>query len=198
MATKKGPIHSPLFPSSHYYAKKDFQISITAFRQTITHETVLKNNYGITLMYFYGNSGSIIVNSIEYPVQRGALICLGSYHYFQLKPAGKPMPIAQCRLSYDTFLYMAANPYYKLSEINLNIKPLFSLLDEDMSHRTELIIEELIELSDKKRQKNKASVQQNMNTDKKVSGNFLHKSGRTEFYLCMRLMGILQKTYLKE
>ena len=198
MANKKGPIHSPLFPSSHYYARKDYQISITAFRQTVTHETVLKNNYGITLMYFYGDSGSIIVNSVEYPVQRGAFICLGSYHYFKLKPSGQPMNIAQCRLSYDTFLYMAANPYYKLSEINLNRKPLFPLLDEETANSTEPIIEELITLSDKKRLKNKANVHQNMKDDKKVSGNFLHKSGSTEFYLSMRLMGILQKTYLRE
>src|SRR5690625_4516862 len=140
MTSKNNINYQPLFASGDYYSKNKFQFPITEVNQTVTNTTVLKNNNGITLLYFRDGPGSIIVNSKQYPIKKGFLICLGSYHYFQLKPSNKPMELVQCRLSYDTFLYMAANPYYNFSEITLNAQPLTSLLEDDMLERTEIII----------------------------------------------------------
>lgn len=187
----------PFFASGQYYSKKDFQFPITAVNQIVTHTTVLKNNNGITLLFFRNGQGSIIVNSKEYQIQRGILICLGSYHYYQLNPVNGPIEFTQCRLSYDTFIYMAANPYYNLYEINLNIQPLNSLLEGDMLERTEVIIEELIETTNKSRKKDN-TITKDLRQMGSTKDGFLHKSGRTEFFLCMRLIGILQKTYRRK
>lgn len=198
MSSKNNTNYPPLFASGHYYSKKDFKFPITAANLTVTNSTVLKNNDGITLMYFRNGQGTIIVNSKQYPVQRGFLICLGSYHYFQLKTTDSPMELVQCRLSYDTFLYMAANPYYNFSEITLNIKPLTSLLEGDMLERTEIVIEELIDTTSRTRKKDKISTQKDTSQRGSTMDSFVHKSGNKEFFLCMRLIGILQKTYQKD
>lgn len=198
MTSKNNINYPPLFASGHYYSKKDFQFPITAVNQTVAHTTVLKNNDGITLLYFRNGRGTIIVNSRQYPIQRGVLICLGSYHYFQLKPSNGSMELAQCRLSYDTFLYMAANPYYNFSEITLNVQPLTSLLEGDMLERTEIVIEELIDTTSRSRKNDKTNTQKDIDQRGSPMNSFLHKSGKTEFFLCMRLMGILQKTYRKD
>lgn len=188
----------PFFASSQYYSKEEFQFPITAVNQTVNNTTVLKNNNGITLIFFQNGQGSIVINSKEYQIQRGILICLGSYHYYQLKPANGPIELTQCRLSYDTFLYMAANPYYNFYEINLNIKPLTSLLEGDMLERTEIIIKELVDSTNRSRKKDKINTQKYMGQGENIKDRFVHKSGRTEFFLCMRLLGILQKTYLTD
>lgn len=195
MKDKNNISYPPIFASGQYYTKKDFQFSITAVNQTITHPTVLKNNNGITLLYFRNETGTIIVNSRQYPIKRGFLICLGSYHYFQLKPSNKPMELVQCRLSYDTFLYMAANPYYNFSEITLNVQPLTSLLEGDMLDRVEIVIEELIKATSKSRKKGNTK---DITRKESIIDGFMPRSGTTEFFLCMRLMGILQKTNIKD
>lgn len=195
MKDKNNISYPPIFVSGQYYTKKDFQFSITAVNQTITHPTVLKNNNGITLLYFRNETGTIIVNSRQYPIKRGFLICLGSYHYFQLNPSNKPMELVQCRLSYDTFLYMAANPYYNFSEITLNVQPLTSLLEGDMLDRVEIVIEELIKATSKSRKKGNTK---DITQKESIIDGFMPRSGTTEFFLCMRLMGILQKTNIKD
>jgi len=198
MASKNNINYPPLFASGHYYSKTDFKFPITAVNQTVTHTTVLKNNEDITLLYFRNGQGTIIVNSIQYPIQRGILICLGAYHYFQLKPSNGSIELVQCRLSYDTFLYMAANPYYNFSEITLNVQPLTSLLEGDMLERTEIVIEELIDITSRSRKKNKTNAQKDIGQRGSMMDSFPYKSGNTEFFLCMRLMGIMQKTYQKD
>jgi hypothetical protein len=71
---------------------------------------------------------------------------------------------------------MAANPYYKFTEINLGYDPLTSFLDEEMIARTEAAVDELVAETAKQKQ----------------------KSVETSFFLIMRLMGILQKTYARD
>ncbi|WP_028829355.1 hypothetical protein [Proteocatella sphenisci] len=193
--TCKNNNYPPIYASGHYYSKKEFTFPINAVNQTVNNTTVLKNNSGITLIYFRSGEGSIIINSKPYEIKRGMLICLGSYHYFQIKPSNVSIELMQCRLSYDTFLYMAANPYYDFSEITLNPKPLTALLEGEMLERAENIIEELVDTSSKSRKKENCSKYKDLSQSGNISDRFLHKSGNTEFFLCMRLIGILQKTY---
>lgn len=96
--------YPPLFASAKYYSKEDFQFPVTAVSKIVTSQTVLKKNSGITLLYFRDSNGKIVVNTREYPVSRGTLMCLGAYHYFQFLPEDEPMKVEQCRFSYDTFL----------------------------------------------------------------------------------------------
>lgn len=164
----------PLFASAPYYSKKKFQFPTSAVTATVKHTTVLKNNSGITILYFHHGSGRIIVNSREYLIHKGLLMVMGAYHYYQFKPdPGYDLELTMCRLSYDTFLYMAANPYYKLTELTLNIDPLAYLLEGNMLERTEAIVRKLSLASAKHKQ----------------------KGGETEFLLSMKLMGIIQKTH---
>lgn len=163
----------PLFASAPYYSKKEFQFPISAVTAVVKHTTVLKNNSGITILYFHQGCGRIIVNSREYLIHKGLLMVMGAYHYYQFKPDSGDMELTICRLSYDTFLYMAANPYYKLTELTLNVDPLTSLLEGNMLDRTEAIVRKLSLASAKHKQ----------------------KGGETEFLLSMKLMGIIQKTH---
>lgn len=111
MSKKSNVFYPPLFSGADYYSKKDgFRFPVTTIEKSVSKPTVLKNYNGITFFYFRNNAGKIIVNSIEYPVQRGTLMILGAYHYFQIVPdEGKTIEVVKCRLSYDAFLYMAAN-----------------------------------------------------------------------------------------
>lgn len=173
MGKKNNINYLPLFASSPYYSKKEFQFPITAVNKTVANTSVLKNNSGITLLYVRGGQGKIIINTREYPVQRGLLMVLGTYHYYQVQPDEIPLEITKCRLSYDTFLYMAANPYYRLYELRLNVDPISCLLDGRMLIRTEQVLDELVA----------------------VTAKHKHQGGETEFFLCMKLMGIMQKTH---
>lgn len=102
-------------------------------------------------------------------------MCLGAYHYFQIVPdENKTIEVIKCRLSYDAFLYMAANPYYYFAEINLASIPLSSSLEGKMLERTEDLLERFI----------KTTIRHNK------------KGGETEFLLCMRLLGVLQHTHI--
>lgn len=175
--SKKGNVfYPPLFSDADYYSKKDgFRFPVTTIEKSVSKPTVLKNYNGITFFYFRNNAGKIIVNSIEYPVQRGTLMLLGAYHYFQIVPdEGRTIEVVKCRLSYDAFLYMAANPYYCFSEITLARIPLSSTLEGSMLERTESLLDRLI----------RATIRHNK------------KGGETEFLLCMRLLGILQHTHV--
>lgn len=168
--------YPPLFASAKYYSKEDFQFPVTAVSKIVTSQTVLKKNSGITLLYFRDSNGKIVVNTREYPVSRGTLMCLGAYHYFQFLPEDEPMKVEQCRFSYDTFLYMAANPYYHFSELTLTTEPLTAHLTGELRDRTEKVVDALVETSARHRQ----------------------KGGMTEFLLSMRLMGFLQKTFFRK
>lgn len=196
--TSKNNNHPPIYASGHYYSKKDFQFPVTAVKKTVSSTTVLKNNNGITLIYFCGGSGSIVINSRPYPVQKGMLICLGSYHYFEIKSSGEPIDLVQCRLSYDAFLYMAANPYYNFSEITISAKPLTAILKDDMLERAEIIVREMVESTARSRKRNMENADKDTSSSNNSLNDFIHKSGDTEFFLCMRLMGILQKTFQKD
>lgn len=173
MGKKNNINYLPLFASSPYYSKKEFQFPITAVNKTVTDTSVLKNNSGITLLYIRDGRGTIIVNTRKYPVHKGLLMVLGAYHYYQVQPGEVPLELTKCRLSYDTFLYMAANPYYRFSEVRLNVDPITCLLEGRMLIRTEQVIDELVAATAKHK----------------------HQGGETEFFLCMKLMGIMQKTY---
>lgn len=166
----------PLFASAPYFSKEDFQFPVTAVNKTITETTVMKNNSGITMLFFRNGPGKVIVNTREYKVHKGFLLILGAYHYHQFCPENVPLELTQCNLSYDTFLYMSANPYYKFTELTMNVDPLTSLLEGTMLKRTEKIIDELVAATIRHHQ----------------------KGGETEFFLCMRLMGIMQKTHNKK
>ncbi len=179
MSKKSNVFYPPLFSGADYYSKKDgFRFPVTTIEKSVSKPTVLKNYNGITFFYFRNNAGKIIVNSIEYPVQRGTLMLLGAYHYFQIVPdEGKTIEVVKCRLSYDAFLYMAANPYYCFSEITLARIPLSSTyIEGSMLERTESLLDRLI----------RATIRHNK------------KGGETEFLLCMRLLGILQHTHVDE
>lgn len=196
--TCKNNNYPPIYASGHYYSKKDFQFPVTAVKKTVSSSTVLKNNNGITLIYFCGGNGTIVINSKPYKIQKGMLICLGSYHYFQIRPSGEPIDLVQCRLSYDAFLYMAANPYYNFSEITISAKPLTAVLRDDMLERAEIIVREMVESTSKSSKRNIENTDKETSSSKNSLNDFIHKSGDTEFFLCMRLMGILQKTYQKD
>lgn len=142
-----------------------------------------KKYMGITPLEYrshilHKGEGSIIINSKPYPIKRGMLICLGSYHYFQIKPSNVSIELMQCRLSYDTFLYMAANPYYDFSTITLNPKPLTALLEDGMLERAENIIEELVDTSSKSRKKENSSTYKDTVRSENISDRFIHKSGK--------------------
>ena len=196
MEDKYNITNPPLFSSGHYYSKKYFSSPITTTKQTFTMETALKNNNGITLLYFQSNSGKIIINSKSYKTRKNMLMCLGSYHYFKFIPTNEPMQLIQCQLSYDTFIYMAANPYYKFSKITLNGHPLTSLLNDNNSKQVEILLEEMIEITNKKARKETENSEKI--TDKSTTQTYNklpHKMGIDEFLLCMKLIGILHKTY---
>lgn len=195
ITSKYNVTNPPLFASGHYYSKSDFQFPIVAFNQILTHPTVLKNNNGITLLYFSKGKGKIIINSKAYPIEKGILMCLASYHYFQLIPSLEPIELIQCKISYDTFLYMAANPYYKFSKITLNTHPLTSLLKEDNLDRVEVLLKELIETTNKNMKKEKANTQKDISQNITLAEDNTHKIGKKEFLLSMKLIGILHKTY---
>lgn len=186
----------PLFASGHYYSKKYFSFPITAVKQVFTRETALKNNNGITLLYFQSNSGKIIINSKSYKTRKNMLMCLGSYHYFKFIPTNEPIQLIQCQLSYDTFIYMAANPYYKFSKITLDGHPLTSLLDDNNAKRVEILLGEMIEITNKKAKKETKDSNKETNKSTTQTHNKLPpKMGIDEFLLCMKLIGILHKTY---
>ena len=133
--SKKGNVfYPPLFSGADYYSKKDgFRFPVTTIEKSVSKPTVLKNYNGITFFYFRNNAGKIIVNSIEYPVQRGTLMLLGAYHYFQIVPdEGRTIEVVKCRLSYC------------FSEITLARIPLSSTLEGSMLERTESLLDRLI------------------------------------------------------
>lgn len=176
MTNKDKSGQSVPFASMDYFSEKILLLPITAVDKSISNTTVLRNNQGITLFYFRSGHGKIIVNSTPLDVSAGSLLSLGSYHYFQVQPESETLEYAECNLSYETFLFMAASPYYEFSVITLQRIPLTCLLDEAMILRTERVVNQLVKLSLKPRQ----------------------KSAETAFFLIMRLMGILQKTYIRE
>lgn len=185
----------PLFASGHYYSKTDFQFPITTITQTVIQTTVLRNNPGITLLYFSKGHGKIMVNSKAYPIKRGIFMCLGSYHYFQLIPSSEPIELTQCQLSYDTFIYMAANPYYDFSTITLNVQPLTALLKGDTLKSVEIILKELKERTNINLKKEKINTEKSMGQRRNIIDTSQHKIRKKEFILSMRLMGILHKSF---
>lgn len=195
MTSKYNVSNPPLFASGHYYCTNDFQFSISTVNQTVTKPTVLKNNSGITLLYFREGHGEIVVNSRAYPIEKGILMCLASYHYFQLNPSTAPIELVQCQLSYDTFLYIAANPYYNFSKITHAIHPLTSHFEKDALKSVEILLDELIEITNRRLKKEKLNTKKTLGQKSNITDNPPHKIGKQEFLLCMRLVGILHQTY---
>lgn len=169
---KKQTPYPPLFAAKQYYSKQIDHFPISAVKITQEQPTYLRKNPGIILLYFVSDSGRIAINSRIYPVKGGMFMCLGAYHYFQLLPeAGKPMQLYQCRLDYDTFLYMAANPYYEFHQLTMSVEPLTAAFSGGMKAHVERLLEEFTALSVHHKQ----------------------RGGRMEFLLCMQLVGYLQK-----
>lgn len=173
MSKKNNIFYPPLFSGEGYFSKGEFKFPITTKEKTVNKSTFLKNNKGITLLFFKNNNGKIIVNSTEISVKRGTFICLANYHYFKIVPdINKSIDFIECRLSYDTFLYIAANPYYLFSEITLSSIPLTSHLEGHLLDGTEILFERLV----------KSTAKNN------------NKFNEIDFLLCMKLIGILQYT----
>lgn len=170
MIRKQAP-YPPLFAGKQYYSKQIDHFPVSAVKLEQAVPTYLRKNPGIVLLYFVTDSGKIAINSRIYPVKSGMLMCLGAYHYFQLLPEeGKPMQLYQCRFDYDTFLYMAANPYYEFRYLTMAVEPLTSLFHGAVKTHIEELLASFTALSARHKQ----------------------RGGRMEFLLCMQLVGYLQ------
>ena len=111
--------------SESYFAKSAIPTDIHAVKRTITMAGSYIHNQDITFILVTGGSGTITVNGLDYPLKTNMLINLSPFHVYRFTPSkGHSLDIVQSGMNSGTYLYLIANPYYKMRTFSIPSEPI--------------------------------------------------------------------------
>jgi mannose-6-phosphate isomerase-like protein (cupin superfamily) len=90
----------------------------------VKSKTLYVNNHDETFLFVRAGKGKLIVNAVEYDLSPNTLVNLGPFHRYRYLPApDSEMEIVECRTNPGTYVYMIANPYFKLDNFTVPSEP---------------------------------------------------------------------------
>lgn len=124
-ANLKSSSNRTVFSGAHdYFVNNVLPNRIQAHVSKIETPTSYANNQDETFILVRSGKGKIIINGLEYNLQPNTLINLSPFHRYRYLPAkGSTLEIAEARMNSGTYVYMIANPYLKMEQINIPSQP---------------------------------------------------------------------------
>lgn len=114
-----------VFSGAHdYFVNNVLPDTIKAHVNRIQAPTSYANNRDQTFLLVRAGKGTILVNGVEYTLKPNTLINLSPFHRYRFLPAkGSALEIAEARMNSSTYVYMIANPYLKMEQLNVPSQP---------------------------------------------------------------------------
>lgn len=125
MANKKGVQsgYSP-FGVDDYFVKNVLPNSIYAQERHITIPTPSVHNRDELMILVRSGRGSVIINSVKYPVRKNTILNLGPFHRYSYVPdPEQELIIAEGRMNAGTYVYILACPYFKVKNMSVPSEP---------------------------------------------------------------------------
>ena len=114
-----------VFSGAHdYFVNNVLPDTIKAHVNRIQAPTSYANNRDQTFLLVRSGKGTALVNGVEYSLKPNTLINLSPFHRYRFLPAkGSTLEIAEARMNSSTYVYMIANPYLKMEQLNVPSQP---------------------------------------------------------------------------
>lgn len=114
-----------VFSGAHdYFVNNVLPDQIRAHVSRIQAPTSYANNRDQTFLLVRSGKGKAMINGLEYDLKANTLINLSPFHRYRFLPAkGSTLEIAEARMNSSTYVYMIANPYLKMEQLNIPSQP---------------------------------------------------------------------------
>ena len=117
--------NSSKFGETHtYFTKNVLPGSIQAHRCKITMPNSYVHNQDYTMILVTSGTGTLTVNGIDYRLKPDTLVNLGCFHVYRFTPdEGQVLKFNEARINNGAYLYLIANPYFKINNFLVPSEP---------------------------------------------------------------------------
>jgi|GEM_PF-6116281 len=134
------------YTSANYYQDNLHYLEIITEKDSLRKKQPLHFHDELEFIFILEGTGTLHVNSVEYPVSEGCLILTYSFHVHALEPtAEKGLRYELCRFPLSLAIYLNISKQFAQTEISVleYVSPCI-LLDKDNRRRTREIFRELL------------------------------------------------------
>lgn len=123
--TAKAAKDTSSFGESHsYFTKNVLPNNIQAMKRKISMPSSYVHNEDQTFLLVTSGTGTMTVNGVDYPLRPNILVNLSPFHVYRFTPEkGHALEITEAMMNSGTYLYLIANPYYKLKNFSVPSEP---------------------------------------------------------------------------
>lgn len=115
--SKFGETHS-------YFTKSVLPSSMKAHKYSVSMPNSYIHNQDNTFILVTSGTGTLTVNGLEYRLEPDTLVSLGCFHVYRFTPdEGEVLKITEARINNGAYLYLIANPYYKVDKFSVPSEP---------------------------------------------------------------------------
>ena len=113
------------FGETHtYFTKNVLPGSIQAHRCKITMPNSYVHNRDFTMILVTSGTGTLTVNDMDYRLKPNTLVNLGCFHVYRFTPdEGQVLKFTEARINNGAYLYLIANPYFKINTFTVPSEP---------------------------------------------------------------------------
>lgn len=124
-APKRPDTEKMQFGETHsYFSNNVLPHSIQANKRKIAAPTAYIHNHDLSCLLITGGTGKLSVNGRDYILRPNILVTLGPFHVYRCTPdKGQTLEITEARINSGTYMYLIANPYFKLPEFSVPSEP---------------------------------------------------------------------------
>lgn len=120
-----GTVDYSKFGETHtYFTKNVLPGSIQAHRCKISMANSYVHNQDYTMILITSGTGTVTVNGIDYRLTPDTLVNLGCFHVYRFTPdEGQVIKFTEARINTGAYLYLIANPYFKINTFTVPSEP---------------------------------------------------------------------------
>lgn len=121
---KAKPDNSALEGAHKYFTQNVLPREIHVGVRRISTPTSYSHNQDEMFLLVRAGSGTLTVNGDNYRIKANTLVNLSPFHRYRYTPdRGETLEIAEAKMNSGTYVYMIANPYYKIKRFVVPSKP---------------------------------------------------------------------------
>lgn len=113
------------FGETHtYFIKNVLPSSMKAHKYKVSMPNSYVHNQDNTFILVTSGTGTLTVNGIDYRLEPDTLVSLGCFHVYRFTPdEGQVLKITEARINNGAYLYLIANPYFKIDKFTVPSEP---------------------------------------------------------------------------
>lgn len=115
---------SPFGEAHNYFINNVLPNNIQARERRVSSPTPYTHNRDQTFILVKNGTGTLTVNGVDYALRPATLVSLGPFHRYRYIPGkGQTLELAESRMNSGTYMYLTANPYFRLNKLEVPSEP---------------------------------------------------------------------------